>query len=118
MSREDLAKRQLEFVAALATDACVFEGVPSERMLTLRESMVSRPISHAGRLAPALRDWLGKRFEVSFRRWLSCGPQTGGPLSELLGFAAGVSDPPEAVAIELLELRIKFRRQARSIGWG
>lgn len=115
MSREALAKRQLEFVDALFSKTSRFDGVPSERMVALQDSLANRRFREASRLAPALEAWLGPEFEVKFRVWMGCGPMTGGGLEELLGFAAGLSGCPDAVATELLNLRMSQRGTRRRV---
>jgi hypothetical protein len=111
VSRAALAKRQVAFVQALTTGAA-FDGVPRDRMNALSAALLSRRFREARRLAPALDAWLGPRFEVLFRKWMGYGPQTGGALTELLGFAAGLSGMPEEVNAELELLRLEARRRA------
>lgn len=104
MSRGSLESMQRDFVEALRSDACVFEGVPTSRMVALRESLMRRRIKHMLRLAPALDAWLGPRFETMFRARLG-GDRGLDPLSDLLSFAAGLACVPDDVAIELMILR-------------
>lgn len=114
MSRDDLARRQADLVAALVAGAPVPPGF-DERLIAAAATALA--VKRAGEVAarwPRLRHEFGPRWTAEFRRW-SAGRPPLGPLRDGWDMARAYRDRlgPDARA-ELAQRDVTFHYDGRN----